>query len=62
LEFLLAGETELVLGGKDIGIFGEGEFDECVVFAFAKDDPDRRIFTIDFDVPIRASAQAAPTK
>lgn len=52
LEFGFAGEVELVLGGEDVGIFGEGEFDEGVFFAFAEDDADRRVFVGGFDEPI----------
>jgi hypothetical protein len=52
LEFFLAGEVELVLGGKDVGVWGEGEFDESVFFAFAEDDADGGVFVGGFDVSV----------
>ena len=52
LEFFFAGEVKLILSGEDVGVFGEGEFDECVFFAFAEDDADSRIFVEGFNVAI----------
>ena len=52
LEFFFAGEVKLILSGEDVGVFGEGEFDECVFFAFAEDDADRGVFVGGFDEPV----------
>ena len=43
LQFLLAGQVELILAGVDVGVLGERDFHQGFVLLFAEDDADGRV-------------------
>ena len=53
LQLFFAGQIELVFTGVDVGVFGQGDFYQRLVFLLAEHDADGGGFGVGFDVAVK---------
>ncbi len=52
-QFLFAGQVELVFAGVNVGVLGQGDFDQCLILLLAEHNADGVVFRLGPDVAVK---------